>query len=386
MKKIGIFTYFNYYNYGSMLQGYATQQAFNKVIGQNNLCELVDYHYISSLEKSRRKRLLYRILNLYKYLFRFKELRVKRRFKEKMNLRNDKFDNFKRNYTKVSTTKYHDKADFIKNKPEYDIYVVGSDQTWSPKVSGGYSETPMLLDFIPSSKIKCAYAPSLGVTELSCRETELLRKNLKEYHIISCREAKGAQILSKILDTTIPHVLDPTLLLSPSEWKSIAVRPNIGSNKYILCYFLGDREYYRKFAQQLSEQLGLPLYYIPVSWKDCNESNNLIFEAGPQEFIGLIDNAHTVLTDSFHGVAFCTNLNKDFYCFTKHSGGVSSGDNSRIYDFLNNLGLSDRLILTYEEDDIDYKPIDFTEVNDKIAEHRQVSMKVVKDIVELIND
>ena len=72
MKKIGIFTYFNYYNYGSMLQGYATQQAFNKVIGQNNLCELVDYHYISSLEKSRRKRLLYRILNLYKYLFRFK--------------------------------------------------------------------------------------------------------------------------------------------------------------------------------------------------------------------------------------------------------------------------------------------------------------------------
>ena len=42
MKKIGIISYFNYYNYGSMLQGFALQH-YIRSLGQDVKCELINY-------------------------------------------------------------------------------------------------------------------------------------------------------------------------------------------------------------------------------------------------------------------------------------------------------------------------------------------------------
>ena len=43
MKKIGIITYFYFYNYGTMLQGFATQLLFGKNDGVE--VELIDYRF-----------------------------------------------------------------------------------------------------------------------------------------------------------------------------------------------------------------------------------------------------------------------------------------------------------------------------------------------------
>lgn len=385
MGKIGILTYFNYINYGSMLQGYATQKAFQKYLNDPNDCVLINYRYQSKAKKSKILFILLRFKRLYHYICNCRKYFTISKYSSKLNLKAPIFDDFRNRYTLTTEIFYRNKQQLRENPPIFDIYVTGSDQTWSPIVSGGYSETPMFLDFARANAIKCAYAPSLGTSHLSESNQKKLEANIKDFEIISCRETSGVEILRKLTKKNVSKVLDPTLLLNGDEWREISINPPIGDKEYILCYFIGDKEYYREFAQKLSKKLKLPVYYIPVSWKDCHANNNLLFDVGPLEFIGLIDNAKVVLTDSFHGTAFSSNLNTTFYSFVKHSGGAKAVDNSRLYDYLSSIGLEARLIEQYNGGEIDFSEIDFQEVNVRLQAQRDESLAVVKSIAALAN-
>ena len=264
----------------------------------------------------------------------------------------------------------------MQDPPLYDIYITGSDQTWSPKI--GFNDA-LFLKFAPKGRIRAAYAPSIGVASLTPEEEDYLTKNLAAYEFLSCREDYGSKILSKLSGQEVTTVLDPTLLMTAEDWRKVAIRPQI-EGKYILCYFLGDRQYYRKFVTQLGKQLKTQIYYIPVSYQDMSNKNNLLWEIGPREFLGLIDNASVVCTDSFHGMAFCTNLNKTFYGFVKHRG-AKAGDNSRIYDFLDRMGLRKRLITEYKGEIINFEDIDFKETNIRLEKERVVSDNFLKRII-----
>lgn len=385
MGKIGILTYFNYINYGSMLQGYATQKAFQKYLSDPNECVLINYRYQSRVKKSKLSLLLLRFKRLYHYICNSRKYFIISKYSSKLNLKIPIFDDFRNRYTHTTETFYRNKQQLKENPPVFDLYVTGSDQTWSPIVSGGYSETPMFLDFARAETIKCAYAPSLGTSNLSDSDKKILEDNIKDFEILSCRETSGVEILKKLTEKVVSKVLDPTLLLNGNEWREISINPPLKKNGYILCYFIGEKDYYREFAKRLSKQLDLPVYYIPVSWKDCHANNNLLFDVGPLEFIGLIDNAKVVLTDSFHGTAFSSNLNTTFYSFVKHSGGAKAVDNSRLYDYLSSIGLEIRLIEQYNGGQIDFSEINFQDVNVRLQAQRDESLAVVKSIAVLAN-
>ena len=381
MKKIGIISYFNYYNYGSMLQGFALQH-YIRSLGQDVKCELINYRGVPPTNASKWKRLKTRISRTGYYLSHIKEIRTKSKYVSKFALRNTYFDEFLKNNTQTTDKLYRNKNQLMENPPVYDIYVTGSDQTWSPNVSGGYELTPMFLDFAVRGAKKAAYAPSLGINSFSNEQERYLKTKLRDYSILSCREVGGATLLSKIIDNEVPAVVDPTLLIKKEEWRSLAHKPMI-SGKYIFCYFLGDRQYYRDFAQQLSKQTGLPIYYIPVNWREFSDADNLIWNAGPLDFVGLINGAEYICTDSFHGVVFSSNLNKNFYAFVKHSGSESAGDNSRLFDYLHRIGLEARLLSYYNGGLIDIRSIDYSVVNAKFESEREMSYSVINRIIEL---
>lgn len=383
MSSIGILTYFNYYNYGSMLQGYATQVALRKYLNSNDSCLLINYRYASSISLSKKSLFYLRLKRLFYYVANLKMIIVRFRYSSRLSQKNRLFDNFRDYFIDTTNDFYRNKEELISNPPQFDTYVVGSDQTWSPKVSGGYSETPMFFDYIPTGFYKCAYAPSLGTCNLSESDINYLKSQVTQFEILSCRENDGTNLIKTLTSKNVDKVLDPTLLLCAQEWRKVSITPSLQTNGYILCYFIGDRDYYRNFAKQIGKQLQLPIYYIPVSWKDCKSSNNLLFDVGPREFIGLIDNAKVVLTDSFHGTAFCTNLNSNFYSFIKHSGGKSSEDNSRLFDFLSGLNLGHRLIEDYNNDIIEFSEIDFSSVNKIIATQRRQSYNVIQSIANI---
>ena len=173
-------------------------------------------------------------------------------------------------------------------------------------------------------------------------------------------------------------------MIHSDDWTQFSVKPNV-KDKYILCYFLGDRDYYRAYVAQLSKQTGLLVYYIPVSWKDLKKNNNLLWEVGPSEFLGLIANAEYVCTDSFHGTIFSVNFHREVRVFVKHAGNVAGGDNSRLFDILERLGLEKQLITEYTKGSIiEDSHIDYSHVDELLSVEREKSMRYVKSIVNSV--
>ncbi len=371
MKKVGIITYHHYYNYGTVLQAYALQKAIES-LGDYD-AEIIDYRAHNEKKLSRMQLVLLRLRRLGVYVRERERVFRLKRYGTTFQEKKVSFDEFFHNYLKVSARTFNNYLELKSAKLDYDIYVTGSDQTWSPKIG---LLPAMFLRFASAAARKIAYAPSIGVTSLKKTESDQINYYLQSYDAISCRESIGQQVLSDcVKGKEIVNVLDPTFLLTGDDWNKLATDPEI-KIPYILCYFIGDRPYYREIARQLSESLGLPLYFVPVSWRDVGESNNLLSQTGPREFLGLIRDARLVLTDSFHGTAFAINYRKSFYSFTKIEGGKSASDNSRLYDILSKIGLEDRL---YDSPGtIDFSDVDYSSASIKLGELRNKSIEFLQ--------
>ncbi|WP_106829654.1 polysaccharide pyruvyl transferase family protein [Parabacteroides pacaensis] len=367
MKKIGIITYFHFYNYGTVLQAFALESLISKM--GSTVCELINYEFQEIKEESKIQIVKTRLKRLLYYLFNLKRIITTYTYRKEMNRRIPFFEQFIKSYFRLSSNKYLYYTDLLKNPLHYDIYFTGSDQTWSPKI--GFNPA-LFLNFADKQSIKAAYAPSVGVTSFTETEEIYLKEQLSKYDYLSCRETIGANLLSGITGKNVQVVLDPTLMITKEEWRKLTVKPKI-KNPYILCYFLGHRQYYRNFVNKLAIQTGYDTYFIPVSYVDCKKTNSLLFDVGPAEFIGLIDQAAIVCTDSFHGLCFSINLNKEFYAFVKHEGAVDGGDNSRIYDLLNRMDLLLRLKSDFRETDIRMDPIDYIHVSKLLEKERKIS-------------
>lgn len=372
MKKVGIITYHHYYNYGTVLQAYALQNAIENLGGYES--EIIDFRAHNEKKLSRMHLALLRLRRMGVYVKERERVYRLKKYGLVFQEKKSSFDEFFKDLLKVSEQTYNSYAELRSAKLDYDIYVTGSDQTWSPKIG---LHPAMFLQFAPTSARKIAYAPSIGVASLKKNESDQINYYLQQYEAISCRESIGQQVLSNcVKGKEIVNVLDPTFLLTGDDWDKLAKAPEIMS-PYILCYFIGDRPYYREIAKQLSESLGLPLYFVPVSWRDVGEGNNLLPQTGPREFLGLIRDARLVLTDSFHGTAFAINYRKSFYSFTKIEGGMSASDNSRLYDILSKIGLEDRL---YDSPGhIDFTDVDYSTASTKLEELRSKSVAFLQN-------
>ena len=371
MKSIGIITYHHYYNYGTVLQAYALQKVVEKMVDCN--AEIIDYRSHEEKKFSFWKILKIRCRRFFIYFKEWKRVYRLKKYSDFLKTKRNKFELFFKKDLRVGNTQFNSYADLLKDIPIYDIYITGSDQTWSPKIG---LNPAMFLKFAPLSAKKIAYAPSLGVSSLKKEEIDTISNYLDLYKYISCREKVGCELLHSCTNKDVHLVLDPTLLLTNEDWNRIA-NPVYIKKPFILCYFIGHRFYYREFARKLSRIMNIPLYYIPVSWVDLEKNNNFIPDAGPKEFLGLIRDASFILTDSYHGTVFSINYHKDFYSFFKAPGGISAIDNSRISDILIRLGLMDRL-----KDEVsiaEYIAVDYSKVNIKLSEERESSFNFLKE-------
>lgn len=374
MKKIGIITYHHYYNYGTVLQAYALQKAVETM--RDCKSEIIDYRSAEEKKLSRSQMFQLRLKRFFVYVKEWKRVYRLKKYELVLNAKRHAFDAFFERELMVSQQAYDSYKELEKNRPVYDVYMTGSDQTWSPKIG---LNPAMFLAFAPQNAKKVAYAPSIGVSTLSEREAKVISKYLASYQYVSCRESRGVELLKKCYPGEVQVVLDPTFLLTADDWNKIAVAPSF-HRPYILCYFIGDKKYYRNYAKALSVKSGLPLVYIPVSWVDMEKGNLFQSEAGPKEFLGLIRDATFVLTDSFHGTALSINYHKDFYSFLKVDGGEPAMDNSRITELLNRFSLNERLKLPADEVIMD--KIDYDVVDGVLKNEREQSWAYLKEILK----
>lgn len=324
MKRIGIATIHKSSNFGGSLQAYAL---YKYLESQGHSVEIIDllrpvhdrFIYDSRYKpyRSTRYSLKNRLRETVKKMLGHKESKgyASEASKQKF-LEFFKDIKYSKEYRKV--------REIYKNAPQYDIYISGSDQLWSPMHP--FSIEPFFLTFAPAGSKKISYATSIGVTELTDREKTDFKRWLSSYEAISVREAEGKQLLdSFITGKNIEVVADPTFLLDIEDWKKLAIAPNIKEN-YILLFSLTNTKPLVDFAIRMSKESGKKLVILKGPLLDANNPDYLLENnIGPKEFLGYFDNADIVITDSFHGSVFAMLMgSKNFFSYIQPVSNTGS--------------------------------------------------------------
>lgn len=323
MKKIGIIThYFDSNNYGGMLQSYALVKCLQ------NLGYEAEQICFSTKTNN-----LTRIKTIKGFL---KSLSVKIIGKG-LNLRKKSFKDFEEKIPHSDVVYSKDTINESVNK--YDIFITGSDQVWSFR----WFVPSYFLDFVPSSKIKIAYAASLGTSYLNENVALKLKEYIKDFNAISLREQDVVKSVQDLTNIPVYNTLDPTLLLNAKDWEKISDSVLI-KDKYIFCYFLGRDKNIRKFAKKISKNKKLIIVTLPNLQHHCEINdfkfgNQRLYDVNPAEFISLIRNADYIITDSFHATVFSCIFQKKFITFGRTG---AKNMNNRIETILNYFGCSER--------------------------------------------
>lgn len=379
-KTVGIITYHHYYNYGTMLQAYALQR---KIENMGYCSELIDF--MQNNTPTPLQLLCIRIRRFPAYIKECIKYSTIAASRDKFSERNQLYEIFYKKYLKVGNHKYTSSLALKEHPPTYDGYIVGSDQTWNPYVAN--NPEAFYLSFVNDPRKKGSYAPSLAVSHITAQQKIMFRERLQDFQFLSCRESAGAKLLENVLGKSVINVIDPTLLLSKSEWESISSDEPIGE-RYILTYFLGDVKEHRNFVHRLAKQTGLKVVSIPVSYLDIKDPTFERHWVGPDKFLSLIKNAEYVCTDSFHGTMFSINLGVDFFSFCKTRDAEKSSENSRLYSALELFGLSSRLVNSENQEDLlcELPRINYVEVQAVLNIEREHAEAYLRDMLAGITE
>lgn len=331
--KIGLISYHNEPNYGTMLQAFALSKALAKLGVESEYLQYFSFKQRSFVFKAFRNIIRTFIPAPPSQFDYFKG--------EEFVTTLEAFNNFHKDNIPTSDKEYY--FDTVKEANcRYDKFIVGSDQTWSEYMNRSGS-TANFLNFVTDNFKKNSYAPSIGTLSITEEYAEVLKQHLHSFNHLSCREKQNSKRLSEIIGKRVEYVIDPTLLLTPKEWNQIAFTPVLPYKGYILAYILGEKDCIANYAEELGLKTGLPVYYILTRPKYLSKTKCLK-GVGPAEFVGLIRDASYVVTDSFHGTAFCLNYGTLVYSFTKRTVTLSESalDNDRIKLLLAEFNLQNR--------------------------------------------
>lgn len=313
MKKAALVTIFDVPNYGSVLQAFATLKIIES-LGY----DVTTINYTRKNSWVRTKSSSHKV-NFIKWLLNRLKITTYGRLVGKLN-------NFRCSFLKLSK-KYNSLEDlYEENWRNVDLFVTGSDQVWNTKYL--YGDSVFLLSFVPEDKKRISFASSFALNSLSPQFHDKYKKYLDKFSSISVRENNGVKIIRDQLnlETEIKVLLDPTLLLSKSDWTRISGIKN-KSERYILFYMLDyafdPKPYIFEVAKFFKDKMDCKVLAL-AGYKRSSKANGLkthnIGDSSVLEFVRLFANADLVITSSFHGTAFALNFGIPLISIIPNSG------------------------------------------------------------------
>lgn len=286
--------------------------------------------------------------------------------------RSEKLQKFVDDNIKLSINQY-DESNISEANAVYDGFVCGSDQIWNPELTE--LNSMYWLGFANENKKKIAYAPSIGVNNLTTNQRHTIKENLSTFCAISCREKDGTDLLNTVVNGRCLNVLDPTLVVEKSFWDSLS-EGNTTQQKYLFAYILRGNKEQRQFIELFAKDRNLKIVTVPflesdfIEWYDLKFGDIKRWDCGPDEFIGLIRNAEYVITDSYHGTVFSCIYHVPFFNLEKFGKAQSS----RIQSLEKILEIEGRVVNSYEDiSRIDTQKIDWNLVDANIEKEKQKS-------------
>jgi hypothetical protein len=257
----------------------------------------------------------------------------------------------------------------LENCPKADLYVVGSDQVWNHVYNGGFLPE-YFLTFAPENSTKIALSSSIGIDTLSESELKQFKDYLQDFSFVSVREKSAEEQLSKAGVLQPFFTLDPTLLLSAEEWKkTLEIEESV--EKYVFVYQLNQSEEMISYACKLAVENECKLYVVSGHKFKKRTGVKKIVQPTVKQFVELIANARYVVTDSFHGTAFCVNFSKDFFVF------YPPRFSTRLESILSLTKTTHRHVESQNWRDVE--PIDYEKVGNIISEEREKFFKAIKE-------
>ena len=106
-------------------------------------------------------------------------------------------------------------------------------------------------------------------------------------------------------------------------------------------------------------------------------------DCSPFEVLAYFRNAEEVITDTFHGSIFSVITHRPFTTLIRKSVGNSYGNEEKLSDLLNRLGLTERMTTKVEDTErINQRPIDYEKVDDVLQKQREVAKKYLQKNIE----
>ena len=301
--KIGILTFHYCNNYGAVLQAYAlktylSEMSHDVYMGDYKLPILL--HRYDFIPNYIRKKSLW---GQFKYLLR--SLQGIQNIKKKKSL----FEKFRKEY--LIETSLMDK--------DVDCWIVGSDQVWNPRITGGYDD--VYYGNLISDKPVIFYAVSCPADLLD--EAPLKRIKEKKYSVGVRELPMKAKLTSFGINSTM--VVDPTFLLSKEQWEKLYTSP-VCDSKYLFSYNITGN----KILPMVANVIAADNKWVNTLFTDY------LSKSGPIEFINLFRCAEGTLVSSFHGTAFSIVFHRPFLYFP-----TNDSRDERVFSLLKALDLED---------------------------------------------
>ena len=130
-----------------------------------------------------------------------------------------------------------------------------------------------------------------------------------------------------------------------------------------------------EYAVQVAKKKGLKIAKLSWELRKNKEIDYLFTHRSPEDFLSLFLNADFVVTNSFHGVAFSINLNRQFVFVPR------TEFNGRIESLLRLTNLEDRKLVDLNNTSIDDQLINYNEVNFVLDDERKRVSKYLERVI-----
>lgn len=335
--KIGLVTIYKCYNYGSFYQAYGLQKCLQDM-GHDVSFIPIDTKY-----------------------------NIKYRLKKQFN-RNIKRDFFSLKSCRAYLKDWRLYNIAKKSKNDFDIIIIGSDEIWNIQ---NKTFTPSYEYYglnLPTENV-FTYASCVGRSKISSFDNyPKLLEGIKGIKTVSVRDDETEQFYKELTGvSSVQRVMDPSFLI---DWHKLEI--SCKEHNFILLYTYdgswGFSEEYITATKDFAKKKGLPI--ISVGFK--NDWCDKTVACGPREFLGYLNNATYVVTDTFHGTAMSVQYKKQFISMGKGKSKVES--------LLSELNLKERIFdETNSFDMITANDIDYKKLETVISEKTENSIKFLSE-------
>lgn len=291
----------------------------------------------------------------------------------------DKFEAFVQERLDFTEEQYD--SDLLEvEDPGFDCYICVTDVIWQSLARHDFDRGFMLGSKAFEGKQKIAYAASRGaVKDFDPRHETMFFDYLEDIDTITVRERDFSEYIEQRSSNSAPLVLDPVLLHDRSFWDEVAVKPQ--EERYVVVYYVMEKaadtidkavEYAKLHDLTLVELSDRPFKYGKVTDPDVKHVSR--YDVGMEEWLGYIQNAEAVFTNSFHGCCFSLLFEKTFYA------GRRNGQ--KVPNFLATFGLDDQRFGPETDIDSFTGEIDYTRANNILERLRQESSNLILKALE----